>query len=91
MHPLPTRKPRVALSLPPDLEDVLRELSAASDKPLATVIVDLLKELQPALGDLAKIVRAAKSGKKAAAKRALQHMVGNALAEQLTLISGEKK
>jgi predicted DNA-binding protein len=87
---MPSRKPRTALTLPDELQVTLADLADAMEKPVATVIVELLTELQPSLGDLAKFVRHAKSGKKAAAKRALSHMVGNALAEQLELMGNRK-
>jgi hypothetical protein len=41
--------------------------------------------------DLTKIARHTQQGKTAAAKRALQHMVGNAMAEQLELLSKQQK
>lgn len=87
---MPSNQPRIALTVPDDLRDALQQLAEAADKPVSTVIVGLLTEMQPQLIDLAKVLRAAKSGKKAAAKRALQHMVGNAMAEQLELMHGKK-
>jgi hypothetical protein len=83
---MPTRKPRVPLTVPEDLHSVLVELAEVVEKPVSTLIVDLLREMEPQLVDLTRVLRHVKDGKKAAAKRALQHMVGNALAEQLDLI-----
>lgn len=87
---MPNVQPRIAITPTPELKFALEELGDALEKPVARVIVELLTEMQPQLIDLAKIVRATKAGKKAAAKRALQHMVGNALAEQLELVKAGK-
>lgn len=87
---MPTARPRIALTPSTELKAVLDDLADASEKATSTVITELLEEMKPTLIDLAKVIRAAKSGKKAAAKRALQHMVGNALAEQLDLIGKHK-
>lgn len=73
--------PRMMLTLPWPLAESLTELSDAMGKPAATVTVDLLKELQPQIDGLAKLVRHAKEGNRAAAKRTLQHMIGDGMAE----------
>jgi hypothetical protein len=91
---MPTRKPRLMISVPDDLMAVLQEFADATERPVSTAIVGLLVEMQPQLVDLAKVIRAAKAGKKSAAKRALQHMMGNAfaemaMAEQLPLKPGK--
>lgn len=78
---MPTRKRRLQLSLPDDLTVSLVALSRALDRPVATIVVSLLVELQPQLDGLTKVYVAARSGNKVAAKRALVHMVGDNLAE----------
>lgn len=87
---MPTTKPRIALTPPAELKAILDDLAAVLDKPTSAVIVGLLIEMQPQLVDLTRYLRHAKEGKKAAAKRALQHLLGNALAEQLELMKGGK-
>jgi hypothetical protein len=78
---MPTRKPRIALALPDDLRAVMQDFADATEQPVSAAIVSLLVEMQPQLVDLAKVIRAARSGQKSAAKRALSHMMGNAFAE----------
>jgi hypothetical protein len=86
---MPSSKPRLILTVPDPLMADLRALAAASEKPVATVTLDLLRELQPQIQDLAKLIGHAKAGRTQAAKKALRHMMGNAmaqiLAEQLPL------
>ncbi len=77
------------LTLKPEVVAALEDLSSALGKPTATVAADLLTEMRPQLLDLAKYARAVKPGKTDAAKRALSHMVGGALAEQLELLNGK--
>jgi DNA-binding GntR family transcriptional regulator len=71
----------MALTLPPELASTLADLSAASGKPAATVVVELLTELQPALRDTAKYLRAVKAGRNDVAKKALRNLLGDAMAD----------
>jgi hypothetical protein len=81
---LPSTKKRIGLSVPDELYAALGELSEVAGKPITTICTELLVELIPQIQGLAKVGRAAKSGNKAAAKRALQHMMGDAMAEMMT-------
>ena len=72
---------RVMLTVPWPLMESLAALADALDKPVATTIIDLLKEMQPQVDGLSKLVRHARDGNKAAAKRTLQHMIGDSMAE----------
>lgn len=78
---MPSKKPRLALTVPDDLASDLSELAQLQGKPLATLVVDLLKEMRPQLQGLIKIQRAVKAGNVQAAKVALRHMVGDGMAE----------
>lgn len=82
---MPTRKPRVALTLTPELDAAFADLADATGKPASTVVVELLHELIPQLEGLAKVARAQKAGNKAAAKRALVSMVGDSMAELMSM------
>lgn len=82
---MPSQKPRIALTLPPELAKVVAEMSEALEKPAATVITNLLVELIPQLEGITKMAKAAKTGNKAAVKRALVHMVGDNMAELMTM------
>jgi predicted DNA-binding protein len=81
---MPTRKPRLALTLPEHVRAAIDELSDATQKPSSTLVSELLEEMVPQLQGMAKVARAARSGNPLAAKRALQHMFGDALAEAMT-------
>ena len=71
----------MALTLPDDLLQALHDLADALGKPAATVVAEILQDMQPQIVGLEKIARASKAGNQAAAKRALQHLVGDSLAE----------
>lgn len=81
---MPSHRKRMALTLPDPVSEALSTLAAAVGKPVATVAVELLTEMAPQMLDLAKIARAQKAGNQAAAKRAVQHMLGDALAEVMS-------
>ena len=81
---MPSRNPRLFLTLPPDVRAAVDDLADALGKPSSTVVAQLLEEMVPQLQGLAKVARASRSGNRAAAKRALQHMLGEGLAEALT-------
>lgn len=86
---MPSRNPRLILTVPPDLMGTIRELSAALEKPMATVVLDLLREMQPQLRDLVKLVLHTRAGRTEAAKRTLSHMVGDQLAQLLVAQQGD--
>lgn len=77
---MPSQKPRIALTLPPELRTALYDLADAWEKPAATIATELLVEMIPQLEGLAKMTRAVKAGNKSQAKRALVHMVGDQFA-----------
>jgi predicted DNA-binding protein len=82
---MPSRKPRMALTLPEHVNAAVHDLADAMGKPASKVVTELLEEMVPQLEGLAKIARAGKAGNKAAAKRALQHMMGDQLAEVMAI------
>ncbi len=82
---MPSQKPRVALTLTPELYAAIKDLGDALGKPVATVLVDFLVELIPELHGIAKMARMAQSGNKAATRRALAHMVGDQYAQVMTM------
>lgn len=88
---MPTRKPRMSLTLDDDVAAALHDLADALQKPAATVVSNLLQDMLPQLEGLAKVARASRSGNSAQAKRALAHMVGDAFAEQLDLLGKASK
>ena len=82
---MPSQKPRIALTLAPELQVALANLAEAVGKPAATVAAELLFEMIPQLEGLTKLAKAAKSGNKAAAKRAMVHMLGDNMAEMMAM------
>lgn len=82
---MPTQKPRMALTLPPELFKAVHEMADALGRPASTVLVEMLVELIPQLEGITRMAIAAKSGNKAAVKRALVHMVGDNMAELMTM------
>ena len=46
---MPTRKPRINLSVDDDLNQLLDELSQLTGKPKATLVMELLRESKPCL------------------------------------------
>lgn len=86
---MPSQFRRLILTLPPHIDEAIDRCAAAFEKPRSAVVVDLLAELTPSLIDLAKVAEHAKANRKTAAKRALQHMVGDKLAEMMTTLQPE--
>lgn len=81
---MPTQKPRIAVTLDAHVRAAVDDLADALQKPASKVVAQLLEEMVPQLEGLAKVARAARSGNKVAAKRALQHMLGDSMAEIIT-------
>mgnify|MGYP003380991106 CR=1 FL=1 len=86
---MPSRLPRLALTLPPDLEKALIEYAEVCQKPVATATVQILMEMRPQLEGLTKIARALEAGNKAGAKRVAAHMFGDAFAEMAASRQGD--
>lgn len=81
---MPTKLPRLQITISDHVRDSLNALSDAVDKPAASIVAQLLEEMVPQLDGLTKIARASKAGNKAAAKRALVHMMGQGMADVLS-------
>jgi hypothetical protein len=82
---MPTRKPRLALTVSEELQAALIHLGEAAGKPAATIAAQILEDSIPQLVDLAKLHRAVNSNNPALAKRALQQMLGNNMAEVMAM------
>lgn len=76
---MPTRKPRMALTLPDHVAAAIHDLADATERPAATLVSELLEEMVPQLEGLAKYARAIKAGKRDAAKSALTRAFGDAM------------
>jgi len=82
---MPSQKPRLALTVSPELQLALANLAEALGKPAATVAAEMLQELIPQFEGLTKFAKAAKSGNKVAAKRAMAHMLGDSMADMMAM------
>lgn len=82
---MPSSKPRIQLLLPESTRAAFADLAAAQSRPLATVIAELLHEMEPQIISLAAVTRHAKAGRSGQMKQALRHMVGDAMAEAMAL------
>ena len=51
------RKPRLMLTVPQDLHDLIKEIADARGVPMSSVAVELLSEMQPALELLCQFLR----------------------------------
>ncbi len=78
---MPSQKLRVMLTVPEDLAELLRDLADATQKPVATVAVELLQEMQDAMPALAQTVRMARQGKKRAALQRLATLNAEAVSQ----------
>lgn len=84
---------RITISLPPAVDETIREFAELQDAPQSKVIINILSEFEPAMRNLIKYQRQMKAGQKEEAKRTLQHTFGDMLAEvmQQPLPLGEGK
>jgi predicted DNA-binding protein len=58
-----TTKRRIHVSLPKELENALVDLSVLMERPMASIVTELLVESLPALIQIADSLRSVKSGK----------------------------
>ncbi len=49
---MPSQKPRIALTVDDDLNELLEEISKLTKKPKATIITEFLVDIKPVLTDL---------------------------------------
>lgn len=90
---MPTRKPRIALTVPDELNDVLDRVSDLSGTPKTKLIIEMLEQYAPVLEQVLEALEKIKSDKENApeiAKKFAQDMLldGN---EMLGLIASEAK
>ena len=82
---MPSQKPRLALTLPPELDAALTSFAQAVGRPVSSVTVEMLMQLIPQFEGLTKYAHAVKAGNATAAKRAIVHMVGDNMAEMMAM------
>ena len=60
---MPSQKPRIALTVDHDLNNLLEDLSVLMKKPKSTIITDLLIDVKPMLKDLKSALELAEQKK----------------------------
>ena len=76
---MPSTNARMILTLKPDLHTAIKEFAAASEKPAATVVVELLTEFQPQMLELTRVLLMISRGKVRAARSHLAQMMGSTI------------
>lgn len=77
---LPSQKPRLNLTLPDSLNDVISELADLQGIPKTRIITDILLEIEPMLKQMSEALKAVKENKQDAVKIARDY-AQNALLE----------
>ena len=60
---MPSQKPRIALTVDNDLNDLLQDLSVLMKRPKSTIITDILVDVTPMLKDLKEALELAEQKK----------------------------
>jgi len=90
---MPTRKPRIALTVPDDLNDLLDRVSDLTGTPKTKLIVEILEESAPVFEQMLLALEQIKSSKENApsiAKKFAQNMILDTQ-EKLGIIASEAK
>jgi hypothetical protein len=80
---MPSKHPRLALTIPDELMPVLKAFARVEGKPVSAAVVDLLVEMKPTLEGIVRVSEAVKSGNDEAKQAAMRHMFGDNLASVL--------
>lgn len=75
MKPKPRR---VALTLPPEIDDILSEISKLTATPKTAIITDILNDAVPAFNQVIEALKQAQSGKKRLAIDAMAAFLSDA-------------
>ena len=90
---MPTRKPRMMLSVPDDLNDLLERLSDLSGTPKTKLVIEMLEQFAPVLEQVLDAMEKIKSDKEKApliAKQFALEMLADGQ-EKLSFIASEAK
>lgn len=77
---MPSKKPRIALTVPDDVMVVLKECADLQGKPVSALIVDTLREMLPTFVGLVNVTKAVKANNEEAVRTAVRDMLGDSLA-----------
>ena len=80
---MPTKLRRLTIALPPAVDAAVTALAEVEGKPHSKVIVEYLAEVASTMLGVAKIGRQVKAGRGAEAKRTMQHVFGDQLADMM--------
>lgn len=78
---MPSRKPRLFLTLPPDVREALDEYARVSGKATATVVTELVTGLIPQIKQMTEMMQALASGNLQAVQQASHRMFAEGAAE----------
>lgn len=82
---MPTNLRRITITLPPEVDEAVTAMAEAEGIPHAKVVSRVLADFAPTMLAMAKVVKQAKLGQMAEAKRTMQHAYGDQLAELLSM------
>ena len=90
-----TKFRRITISLSPEVDTALAAMAEAENRPQSKIVTEILTEFAPQMVAMAKLHAQIKAGQKVDAKRTIQHMLGDQMAELLTeqgeFFKGKKK
>lgn len=75
---MPSKKIRIALSLPDDVDAVLKRLSKATNTPKTAIITELLLDTLPVFQEVLKAIEEVKQGQKEAAIQTMSDFLDKA-------------
>lgn len=81
---MPSQKPRLFLTLPPDVREALDEYARVSGKATATVVTELVTGLIPQIKQMTEMMQALASGNLQAVQQASHRMFAEGAAEAAT-------
>ena len=90
---MPSQRPRIALTVPPDLDDILSRLNELTGTPKTKLIIEMLEQYAPVLEkvvDMLEQIKADKENGKEIAKKFAQDVIFDGQ-EMLGLVAQEAK
>lgn len=86
-------KKRIALTVPPEIDSVLSDLSKLTNTPKTAIILELLADVLPSLHQVVNSIKQIKEGQKELAVQGMVELLGKATmaANQAHLELGEMK
>lgn len=86
---MPTKNPRIAITLPPYRYDLLKRMAALQGMTMAAVVTDVLEELYPVLERVCVALEMAKQAQESS-KQGLRDSVDRALGELMPMLTASQ-